>query len=229
MGGKDLGQVILIPENLLMLYRAGFFPMAQDRDDPDVYPVETLESNMRAEIPLDAVHLAQSFSKVLRKEIFRVTVDQSFEEVIRACAEPERRKEGRTWINDTIIEAYINLHKAGHAHSIECRDADGKLAGGLYGVRLGQIFFGESIFNDQPDAGKVALINLVARLRRGGFRMLETQMVTPLTESFGGRRILLDAYRQSLRELQDGEADFALPGLDQKTILHDYLSEMRAK
>ncbi len=228
MERNDIADLIMVPETLLMIYRQGLFPMAEDRHSPGIFLVETLEQRARAEIPLALPHFSRSFRKELKKDRFNVTIDGSFEEVIHACADPARRKDGGTWINDTIIEAYSRLHRRGCAHSIECRDASGKLAGGLYGVRLGRIFFGESVFSDRPDAGKIALVNLMARLHRGGFGLLEVQMVTPLTESFGARRIGVMDYHAKLKELQWQPADFELPGLSQEKILHDYLSAQPA-
>ncbi len=145
-------------ETLLLAYRSGIFPMADRRDDPEVFWVEPRE---RAIIPLEGLHLSKSLRKVLRADRFTVTVDQAFEAVIRACAEP-RPEHPETWISERIVQSYLNLHRAGHAHSVECwlpgeEGGAPELAGGLYGVSFDRVFCGESMFSRVPDASKVAL------------------------------------------------------------------------
>ncbi|HEV2080384.1 MAG TPA: leucyl/phenylalanyl-tRNA--protein transferase [Allosphingosinicella sp.] len=171
---------VLDPELLLRAYSVGVFPMADSRDAPDVYWVEPRE---RAVIPLDRFHLSRSLRKTLRSGAFKVTRDLAFAQVVQECASREE-----TWINAEIERGYIRLHELGHAHSIECWQ-EGDLVGGLYGVRLGAAFFGESMFSRARDASKVALAWLVARLRVGGYRLLDCQFMTEHLRSLGAVEI----------------------------------------
>ncbi|GIV59314.1 MAG: leucyl/phenylalanyl-tRNA--protein transferase [Rhodothermaceae bacterium] len=179
----------LTPELLLYGYRHGIFPMADPRDGDAVY---WFDPDPRAVIPLDAFHVPKSLARLVRKGTFEVVTDRDFEGVMRACADrPE------TWISEEIIQAYVALHRLGHAHSVECR-RHGRLAGGLYGVALGGAFFGESMFHRERDASKVALVHLVERLRRGGFVLLDTQYLTPHLARFGAIEIPRAEYRRRL-------------------------------
>ncbi len=180
----------LDPPLLLRAYAAGLFPMADTRDSPDIFWVEP---RRRGILPLDAFHLPRSLARTLRRERFAHTVDRAFPEVIAACAEARPGRE-QTWINDTILTAYVRLHREGHAHSVETWDAEGRLVGGLYGVRLGAAFFGESMFSRATDASKAALAHLVARLRLGGFRLLDTQFLTEHLARFGGVEVKRSRY-----------------------------------
>ena len=170
----------LDPDLLLRAYSVGVFPMADSRRARDVFWVEPKK---RGILPLDGFRLSRSLAKTLRSERFAVTADQAFAAVVSACAEatPDRPD---TWINGQIEAAYAELHVRGHAHSIECWQG-GALVGGLYGVKLGAAFFGESMFSRTRDASKVALAHLVARLRMGGFRLLDCQFLTPHLASLG--------------------------------------------
>ncbi|MEO7365469.1 MAG: leucyl/phenylalanyl-tRNA--protein transferase, partial [Sphingomicrobium sp.] len=157
----------LDPRLLLECYAAGIFPMADSRDAPELFWVEP---RTRAIMPLDAFHLSRSLSRVVRSGRFQLTVDRAFARVIKACANRDE-----TWINDEIESAMLALHASGHAHSIEVwstGDPQPRLVGGLYGVRLGRAFFGESMFSAVTDASKVALASLVARMKVGGFTLL---------------------------------------------------------
>lgn len=166
----------LDPATLLRAYAMGIFPMADSRGSADLYWVEPSE---RAIIPLDGFHLSRSLDRTLRSDRFRATFDTAFAEVVAGCAERDE-----TWINREIESAVLALHRAGHAHSIEIWSG-GELAGGLYGVRLGRAFFGESMFSRERDASKVALAWLVARLRAGRFRLLDCQIMTDHLRSLG--------------------------------------------
>jgi leucyl/phenylalanyl-tRNA---protein transferase len=179
----------LDPRLLLRGYAAGIFPMADSREADDIFWVEP---RSRAIIPLDGFHLSRSLARTLRQGRFSVTCDQAFAEVIRACAE---RKE--TWINAQIERATLGLHAAGHAHSIECWQG-GELVGGVYGVRLGRAFFGESMFSRATDASKVALAWLVARLRVGHFTLLDCQFMTDHLASLGAVTVERDTYVELL-------------------------------
>ena len=181
------------PELLLRAYSIGVFPMADGRTADDVYWVEPKK---RGILPLDHFRLSRSLAKVIRADRFTVTADQAFPRVVSECAAVTADRPD-TWINPAIEIAYADLHRRGHAHSIECWRG-GRLVGGLYGVRLGGAFFGESMFSRERDASKVALVHLVARLKLGGFRLLDTQFVTKHLETFGAIEIPRTQYRQLL-------------------------------
>ena len=188
----------LTPDMLLRAYAAGIFPMAESADDPELFWVDPTR---RGIIPLDAFHVPRRLRRVLRRGGFEVSLDRDFAGVMQGCAEASETRPS-TWINDEIVRLYTALHERGAAHSVECRAA-GELVGGLYGVSLGAAFFGESMFSRATDASKVALVHLVARLRAGGYRLLDTQFLTPHLAQFGGieipraryRRLLADALR----------------------------------
>ncbi|MBA2918339.1 leucyl/phenylalanyl-tRNA--protein transferase [Sphingomonas sp. MAH-20] len=174
---------------LLRAYAAGIFPMADSRRARDVYWVEPA---MRGILPLDRFHLSRSLAKVVRSDRFAVTADQVFARVIAACAEARQGAQG-TWINAQIEQACNELHLRGHAHSVESWQ-DGALVGGLYGVSLGGAFFGESMFSRARDASKVALAHLVARLKIGGYRLLDCQFLTDHLASLGAIEVSRDTY-----------------------------------
>jgi leucyl/phenylalanyl-tRNA--protein transferase len=170
----------LDPDLVLRAYTIGVFPMADSRDAKDVYWVEP---RRRAILPLDRFHLSKSLRKTLKSSRFEVTADRAFAAVVSRCAARDD-----TWINDKIERSYNLLHSAGHAHSVEAWEA-GELVGGLYGVRLGAAFFGESMFSERTDASKVALAWLVARMIVGGFRLLDCQFMTEHLRSLGAVEI----------------------------------------
>ncbi|WGM30926.1 leucyl/phenylalanyl-tRNA--protein transferase [Brevundimonas sp. NIBR11] len=167
-------------EALLRCYANGVFPMAEARHDPRVFLVEP---DQRGVIPLTAFHIPKRLGRTIRSEPFEVRVDTAFDAVLDACAAPSAGRED-TWINAPIRSLYLELHAHGFAHSIECW-RNGFLVGGLYGVTLGGAFFGESMFSRATDASKVALAHLVARLRLGGWRLLDAQFRTPHLDQFG--------------------------------------------
>jgi leucyl/phenylalanyl-tRNA--protein transferase len=193
----------ITPDILLRAYAAGIFPMAEGRDDPEIHWVDP---RRRGILPLDGFHI----SRTLRRRILRcgwdVRVDTDFADVLAGCADrPE------TWINDPIFALYRALHDTGHAHSLELWEGDA-LVGGVYGVTLGQAFFGESMFSRRTDASKVALAYLVHRLRAGGFTLFDTQFLTPHLASLGGVEITRGEYRRRLSLALQGAADYAPPG-----------------
>ncbi len=167
-------------QDLLACYAQGVFPMGEARDDPRVFLVEP---EMRGVIPLDAFRIPTRLRRTVRAEPFQVRIDTAFGAVIDACAAPAPGRED-TWINGPIRRLYLELHALGRAHSIECW-RDEVLVGGLYGVTLGGAFFGESMFSRATDASKVALVHLVARLRLGGWTLLDAQFRTPHLDQFG--------------------------------------------
>jgi leucyl/phenylalanyl-tRNA--protein transferase len=168
------------PELVLRAYAMGVFPMADSHDAAGVYWVEPKQ---RALLPLDDFHLSRSLAKTIRRDRFRVTADAAFAEVITLCGESAQNRPD-TWINGAIRNVFIDLHARGFAHSVEVWDGD-RLAGGLYGLALGRAFFGESMVSRARDASKVAIAHLVARLRVGGFVLLDCQFMTGHLESLG--------------------------------------------
>jgi leucyl/phenylalanyl-tRNA--protein transferase len=193
----------ITPDLLLQAYRIGVFPMGERRDDPKLY---WLDPRLRAVLPLDGFHLSKRLARTVRSGHFEVSADTAFLDVMRACAEP-RPGHPESWINDPILSLYGELHSRGHAHSIECR-VDGRLVGGLYGVSVGATFFGESMFSRERDASKVALVHLVARLIKGGFRLLDCQFMTEHLRSFGAIEIPREAFKALLGEAVEASADF---------------------
>lgn len=195
---------------LLRAYAAGVFPMADSRRAREVYWVEPA---MRGILPLDGFRLSRSLRKVVKSDRFQVTADRAFAQVIAACAGARRDGDG-TWINAQIEAACNELFARGHAHSIECWQ-DGALAGGLYGVSLGGAFFGESMFSRATDASKVALAHLVARLRVGGYRLLDCQFLTEHLASLGAVEVPRETYVGLLgAALLAGEASAGSSGAD---------------
>jgi leucyl/phenylalanyl-tRNA--protein transferase len=181
----------LTPQLLLNAYSQGIFPMADE--DGTIY---WYDPDPRAIIPLDTFHIPRSLARTIRRGNFEVRVDAAFRAVMEACAEPTPGRE-ITWINAEIIEAYCELHTLGFAHSVETW-IEGELAGGLYGVALGGLFAGESMFSWVTDSSKVALVYLVERLRRGGFCLLDTQFMTDHLRRFEAIEISRQEYRARL-------------------------------
>ena len=188
---------------LLQAYCVGVFPMGERRDDPKLH---WLDPRLRAVLPLDGFHLSQRLARTVRAGKFDVSADIAFAETMRACAEP-RPGHPESWINEPIVDLYTELHRRGHAHSVECRIGD-RLVGGLYGVSVGAAFFGESMFSRERDASKVAMVHLVARLIEGGFRLLDCQFMTEHLRSFGAIEIPREAFRALLAEAIDRPATF---------------------
>ncbi|MBG1231914.1 leucyl/phenylalanyl-tRNA--protein transferase [Aestuariivirga litoralis] len=194
---------VITPQVLLKAYSVGVFPMAESADDPSLYWVEPDERGL---IPLDAFHISHSLKKSVRHAGFEIRIDTSFEQVMRRCAEktPDRDE---TWINERILKLYTQLHRMGCCHSVEAW-REGELVGGLYGVRLGSAFFGESMFSRATDASKVALVHLVARLNAGGFNLLDAQFLNSHLQQFGCYTLKKPQYRELLDQAMDGTADF---------------------
>jgi len=191
------------PDHLLNAYRAGLFPMAEDGVEDSYY---WIDPEFRGLLPIHTLHVPRRLRKTVRQGVFEVRVDCAFGDVIRACAETSEGRNG-TWINKTIINAFIELHRLGHAHSIECWQ-DGKLVGGLYGLSLGGIFFGESMFSRVRDASKVALVHLAARLWRGGYVLLDTQFINDHLEQFGAYELPRQEFLHLLQPAIKAKADF---------------------
>jgi leucyl/phenylalanyl-tRNA--protein transferase len=201
--------IALTPALLLRAYAAGIFPMAESAEDPEIFWVDP---ERRGILPLDDFHLPRRLRRTLRAEVFEVRCDTAFEAVVRACAEPAPDRP-KTWINERIVRLYTALHRQGFAHSVEAWHA-GQLAGGLYGVALGGAYFGESMFSRATDASKVALAQLVARLRSGGYTLLDTQFVTEHLRQFGAVEISRAEYHQRLNAALARTAYFRVEPLD---------------
>lgn len=193
----------ITPEILLRAYAAGIFPMAEDADDPGLFWVEP---QIRGILPLDRIEVSRRLARTIRQDRFEIRIDYDFDAVIAACAEPAPGRE-RTWINARIRRLYGELFDLGHCHTVEAW-RDGRLAGGLYGVRLGAAFFGESMFHRERDASKVAFVHLAARLRAGGFRLLDAQFVTDHLASLGAVELSRRDYNRLLSQAVDTAADW---------------------
>jgi leucyl/phenylalanyl-tRNA--protein transferase len=193
-----------IPSDLLLkAYASGVFPMAESATDPEVFWVRP---ETRGVIPLDNFHTPKSLRKTIRQNRYDVRFDTDFAGVIDGCAE-ERADRETTWINAPIREAYIRLFEIGHCHSVEAW-RDGLLVGGLYGVSLGRVFFGESMFSRETDSSKVCLVHLVERLNERGFALLDTQFTTEHLKRFGAIDVPRGKYEKMLEKALQGEALF---------------------
>lgn len=197
------GMSELTPDILLRTYAAGIFPMAESAEDPTLFWVDP---ETRGILPLEKFRVSRGVQRKLRRHVFEVRCDTAFEAVVRACA-AKTSERPTTWINEEIIRLYLGLHAMGHAHSVECWEG-GELAGGLYGVCIGGAFFGESMFSRVTDASKIALAHLVARLRRGGYRLLDTQFVTSHLEQFGVTEVGRGEYQAILSSALAADASF---------------------
>ena len=218
-------QLVLTNELLLEAYRQGLFPMAYNAGSPFIHWVCP---EMRGQLSISDMHIPRSLRKDVRKalknESIEIKIDTAFEKVIQGCAEiHESRPE--TWINDQIMEAFINLHHGGHAHSVEYWEND-TLKGGVYGLRLGAVFCGESMFSRVPNASKIALVHLAARLWKGGFDILDTQFTNDHLEQFGIYEVPHKTYSKAVKIAAEKEADFYLEGLSEDDIIKEYF-EMR--
>jgi leucyl/phenylalanyl-tRNA--protein transferase len=185
----------LTPGLLLRAYATGIFPMAEGRDEKTVFWVDP---EQRGILPLDQFHLPRRLSRTVRNSSLEVRADTAFEAVIQACSEPAAERL-ETWINDEIIRSYTQLHRLGFAHSVECWRGE-HLVGGLYGIALGGAFFGESMMSRERDASKIALVHLVARLRHGGYTLLDCQFITQHLKQFGTIEVLRERYLELLGE-----------------------------
>lgn len=194
----------LTPALLLHGYSIGIFPMAESRDDPEIFWVDP---RLRGVMPLDGMHISRSLAKAMRKSTYDVRINTAFSDVVSACADRDD-----TWINAEIFSLYLALHEQGHAHSMEVWDGDA-LVGGVYGVTLGRAFFGESMFSRRTNASKMALAALVDRLSDAGFMLFDTQFLTDHLASLGAIEIPRPSYQARLAKATQGNADFAAPPL----------------
>lgn len=194
---------IITPEILLRAYAAGIFPMAESEDDPALYWVDP---EFRGILPLDQFHVPKRLIRTIKVQRFTIRIDTAFEQVIKACASQSTDRPS-TWINQPVQNLYGQLFEMGHCHCVEAWHED-ELVGGLYGIRLGSAFFGESMFTRKTDASKVALVYLVARLIHGGFSLLDTQFVTEHLKRFGTIEIDREDYHIRLAQALDSRGDF---------------------
>ncbi len=204
MASRETALLDLTPEVLLKAYACGIFPMAENADDPALY---WIEPEKRGIIPLDTFHIPSRLARTVRNTPYTVTCDRDFAGVMDGCAAPGPQR-ARTWINSRIRELYGALFEIGHCHSVEVYDGD-KLVGGLYGVSLGSAFFGESMFHVARDASKIALVHLVARLKTGGYVLLDTQFLTDHLKTFGALEVPRARYHRMLTAALRDEADDA--------------------
>jgi len=209
MASRESALIDITPEVLLKAYACGIFPMAESADDPALY---WIEPERRGIIPLDKFHVPDRLVRTVRSDAFTIVIDRDFDAVIAGCAQPAAGRT-RTWINARIHNLYRKLYERGDCHTVEAYK-DGKLAGGLYGVSLGRAFFGESMFHNERDASKVALVHLVARLKAGRYRLLDTQFVTDHLRTFGATEVSRPAYHKLLDAALVGEGDFGALPLD---------------
>lgn len=196
--------VDITPELIMRAYCAGIFPMAEDAADENLFWVSP---EARGIMPLDGFHMSRSLRKAMRATPWQIRADTDFAGVIEGCA-TEGSDRDSTWINGTIRAVYGELFARGVAHTVEVWDGDA-LVGGLYGLAIGAAFFGESMFHRRTDASKMAMAHLVARLRAGGFLLLDTQFLTPHLASLGGIEIPRAAYEERLAEALAAEGDWA--------------------
>jgi leucyl/phenylalanyl-tRNA---protein transferase len=207
MASRESAVIDITPEVLLKAYSCGIFPMAESADDPALY---WIEPERRGLIPLDRFHVPGRLARTVRSTRYTVFVDRNFDAVIDGCAQPAAGR-ARTWINARIRGLYRKLYERGDCHSVEVYDGE-DLIGGLYGVSLGRAFFGESMFHRARDASKIALVHLVARLKAGHYRLLDTQFVTDHLRTFGAVEVSRPVYHKLLDAALVGEGDFgALP------------------
>jgi leucyl/phenylalanyl-tRNA--protein transferase len=196
-------QLKITPEVLLKAYAIGVFPMAESAEDPGLF---WIEPEQRGLLPLDGFHLPRRLARTIRSEPFEIRIDTDFDGVVEGCARPAKGRR-KTWINDRIRSLYRELFDLGHCHTVEAW-RDGKLVGGLYGIALGGAFFGESMFSLERDASKVALVYLVARLKAGGFTLLDIQFTTEHLKRFGAYEVDRDDYQKLLNRALTVKADF---------------------
>jgi len=209
MASRESALVDITPEVLLKAYACGIFPMAESAEDPALY---WIEPERRGIIPLDRFHVPNRLARTVRSNRFTVAVDRDFDAVLDGCSQPMPGRT-RTWINARIRNLYRRLHERGDCHTVEVYEG-GALVGGLYGVSLGRAFFGESMFHRARDASNVALVHLVARLKAGRYRLLDTQFVTEHLRTFGAIEVSRPAYHKLLDAALVGEGDFGALALD---------------
>jgi leucyl/phenylalanyl-tRNA--protein transferase len=189
---EDQTEYFLQPGVMLQLYRSGAFPMAETKESTKV---EWYMPQVRAIIPLESFNVPRSFKKFLKESEFTVRFDQDFPAVVKGCA-----SRAETWISHRLIEAYMRLHRMGYIHTVEVCDADDQIAGGLYGIAIGGVFFGESMFSYKPQASKMALYYLIHHLIERGYILLDVQIINDHLKMFGAVEISDQQYKEMLAE-----------------------------
>ena len=189
---------------LLAGYAQGIFPMAHPQEDDEIY---WYAPDPRGLLPIENFHCPSRLAQTVRSEPFDIAFDKAFVDVMRACAEPRGADNQTTWISEGIIEAYTELHERGFAHSVEAWEGD-RLVGGLYGVALGGLFAGESMFFREDDASKICLVHLVERLDERGYGLLDVQWVNSHLEQFGAYEMPREDYERRLREVVEWDVSF---------------------
>ena len=208
-------QYIFAPETLIKAYSLGVFPMALARDDDEIH---FFEPDMRGIIPLHPPHIPKRLLRLVKQRPYDVRYNTAFHEVITQCAHVTADRPD-SWINQTIIELYVALHAMGFAHSVEVYDGT-ELIGGLYGIKLGRVFFGESMFSRRPNTSKIALTHLMARLHYGGFQLLDAQFGNDHLAQFGLIEIPKNTFQELLQEALKGQADLKLAKSEGEMISH---------
>jgi leucyl/phenylalanyl-tRNA--protein transferase len=224
MANRENTFIEITPEVLLKAYACGIFPMAESADDPALY---WIEPEQRGIIPLTGFHVPARLARTVRGTPWTVWIDRDFDAVIEGCAEPKGDR-AKTWINERIRKIYRSLYDHGHCHTVEVYDGD-NLVGGLYGVSLGRAFFGESMFHRARDASKIALVHLVARLRAGNYRLLDSQYVTEHLKTFGAVDVPKKRYHKLLEDALAGDADFAALPLERPVGGDEALAVLRSE
>ncbi len=190
-------------ENVLEAYKKGLFPMAENSYSKEIFWVDP---EIRGVIKLNSLVTTKKFKKTIKKKLFELAIDNNFEKVINLCAEKTSSRED-TWINNTIKQVYISMYESGYAHSVECYKSN-KLVGGLYGVSIGGVFYGESMFSRETNASKYALVHLIERLIHGGYQILDTQFINEHLRQFGAIEMKRDCFKKKLREALKVSASF---------------------
>jgi leucyl/phenylalanyl-tRNA---protein transferase len=224
MASRESAFIDITPEVLLKAYSCGIFPMAESAEDPALY---WIEPERRGIIPLPRFHVPSRLARTVRSDCYTVLVDRDFDAVIEGCAKPAPGRT-RTWINARIRNLYSKLYEHGDCHTVEVYDGE-ELVGGLYGVSLGRTFFGESMFHRERDASKIALVHLVARLKAGNYRLLDTQFVTEHLRTFGAVEVSRPVYHKLLDAALVGEADFGALPLDRPVSGEAVLARLATK
>ena len=207
----------LTPDILVDAYAKGIFPMAEDKN---AEAVNFYRPDMRGQLSISDIHIPKKLLKRVKQGPYEIKINTDFKGVIDGCAAPYQGRD-TTWINPIIRNLFIELHEMGHAHSVEAWE-DNVLVGGLYGVAIGAVFCGESMFTKASDASKIALIHLCGRLQKGGFTVLDTQFTNPHLEQFGIYEIPQEEYEALIKTEMKKPADFTLAGLNEFEIMSEY-------
>jgi len=208
------------PEAILAAYKQGIFPMADDKDDPIL---NFYRPDMRGQLSINDIHIPKKLLKHVRQKPYDIKINTDFVGVIDGCAQAYKGRE-TTWINTAIRDVFIELHEQGHAHSVETWQGN-QLVGGLYGLSIGAVFCGESMFSTADNASKIALIHLCARLKSGGFTVLDTQFTNTHLEQFGIYEISQEDYEALIKIEMEKPTDFILSGVSEVQLLDEYLKQ----